>query len=65
MERKIGEEFEIKLRLKVVESGRACMKCIFIGSQLCTQIDQLGNCVYLTRNDLKDVHFELVSSDEV
>ena len=65
MERKIGEEFEIKLRLKVVESGRACMKCIFLGSRLCTQIDQLGDCACFIRNDEKDVHFELVSSDEV
>ena len=64
-ERQIGEEFELKLRVKVVKSGRACKGCIFDNSELCTQIDQLGACDYLTRSDEENVHFELVSCNNI
>lgn len=64
-ERQIGEEFELKLRVKVVKSDRACKGCAFNGSYSCTQIDQLGACDYLTRSDGKNVHFEIVSCNNI
>lgn len=65
IERQIGEEFELKLRIKVVKSGRACKGCIFDNSELCGQIDQLGACDYLTRSDGENIHFEIVSCNNV
>lgn len=64
-ERQIGEEFELKLRVKVVKSGRACKGCAFSGSDSCIQIDQLGACDYLTRSDGQNVHFEIVSCNNI
>ena len=65
MERPIGEEFEVKLRIKVAESGRTCKGCIFDSSELCGQTDLLGACDYLTRNDGKNIHFEIVFCESV
>ena len=59
-ERKIGEEFEVKLRLKVVKSIYICRDCVFYDSVLCSQIDELGNCSKQSRLDGTNVHFELI-----
>lgn len=62
MERKVGEEFEIKLRIKVVKSERPCVECIFHSSCACEQLNGLGNCDADARTDGKNIHFEIVSS---
>ena len=64
MERKIGEQFELKLRIKVVESERPCVRCLFYGSDFCALSDQLGDCGCRSRSDGKNVHFETDSFDE-
>ena len=65
MERKIGEVFEIKLRLKVVEGN--CIGCFFYDMypDVCPYIDDLGKCDKRVRDDKKRVHFEKVSYDVV
>ena len=65
MERKIGEQFELKLSIKVVESEIPCLMCLFYGSTFCALLDKLGDCGCRPRIDGKNVHFELVSPDEV
>ena len=65
MERKIGEEFEVKLRIKVVESVRPCIECMFLSSCACEELNVLGNCDADARTDGKNIHFEIVSPDEV
>ena len=64
MERKIGEKFDVKISLKVVEGD--CDGCIFgdMYPDVCPYIDELGDCDGRTRSDGKNVHFERVSSDE-
>ena len=64
MERKIGEEFELKLRSKVVKSEIPCVRCLFYGSTFCAFSDQLGDCGCRSRSDGKNVHFETDSFDE-
>ena len=64
MERQIGEVFEIKTRLKVVEGD--CNGCIFsdMYPDVCPYVKELGECDARVRSDGKNVHFEPVSSDE-
>ena len=58
MERKIGEQFEVKIRLKVVEGD--CNGCIFsdMYSDVCPYVNELGECDGRVRGDGKNVHFE-------
>ena len=58
MERKIGEQFEIKIRLKVVEGD--CNGCIFsdMYPDVCPYVNELGECDGRVRSDGKNVHFE-------
>ena len=65
MERQIGEVFEIKLQLKVVEGN--CKGCFFYDAypDVCPYIDYLGKCDNRVRADKKRVHFEKVSYDVV
>ena len=63
-ERKIGEEFEVKLRFKVVESVEPCMGCIFEHLEICPSNKMFGTCNDYERSDKKDVHFKLVSCSE-
>ena len=64
-ERKIGEEFEVTLRVKVVENDYAiypCEKCSFQG-ELCStgKLDDIfGHCSHAIRTDHKNVCFQLV-----
>ena len=62
MERKIGEEFEVKLRIKVVKSDSPCIECMFRSSCACEELNGLGNCDADDRTDGKNIHFEIVSS---
>ena len=65
MERKIGEEVEVKLRIKVVETNNPCKGCIFGSLEVCPDVKALGNCSSFIRSDKKNVHFELVSVEEL
>ena len=64
-ERKIGEEFEVTLRVKVVENDDAicaCQKCSFQG-ELCStgKLDDIcGHCAHTIRADRKNICFQLV-----
>ena len=64
-ERKIGEEFEVTLRVKVVENDDAicpCQNCSFQG-ELCStgELDDIcGHCSHIIRTDHKNVCFQLV-----
>ena len=60
MKRKIGEEFEIKLRIKVVESDRPCTDCVFRDSAVCKELNGLGNCDADARTDGKHIHFKII-----
>ena len=64
MERQIGEKFEIKVRLKVVEGD--CNGCVFLDkyTDVCHYVKELGECYKRVRSDGKNVHFETDSSDE-
>lgn len=65
MERKIEEEIEVKLRIKVVENDDAiypCQNCIFQG-ELCSTgklDDIIGQCSHSKRTDNKNICFQLV-----
>ena len=60
MERQIGEEFELKIRLKVVEGN--CDGCAFgdMYPDVCPYIDELGECDGRVRIDGKYVYFKKV-----
>lgn len=61
-ERKIGEEFELNLRVKVVESDEPCLGCIFEHyDTICPNLKMLGACSDYVRSDKKEVHFEFVN----
>lgn len=62
MTRKIGEEFEVKLRVIVVESVRPCVECIFLSYCSCEELNGLGNCDADEITDGKNIHFEIASS---
>ena len=64
-DRKIGEEFEIRLRLKVVEGK--CSGCMFdeMYPDVCPYIDALGDCDERVRADKKHVCFEKVSYEVI
>lgn len=58
LERKVGEEFEVKLRLKVVENENnevSCKKCAFFSNFGC-----LGACSEFSRLDGTNVHYEII-----
>ena len=65
MERKIGDEFEVKLRIKVVKSERSCVGYMFRSFFACEELDGLGNCDADARTDEKHIRFEIVSSYNV
>ena len=65
MERKIGEEFEVKLLVKAVESDRPCVGCMFRSSFACEELNGLGNCDADARTDGKYIHFEIVTNYDV
>ena len=65
MERKIGDEFEMKLRVRVVKSERPCVGCIFRSSFAYEELNGLGNCGTDARTYGKHIHFEIVSSYNV
>ena len=60
MERQIGDEFEVKLRVRVVKSERPCVGCMFRSSFACEELNGLGNCDADARTDGKYIHFEIV-----
>ena len=60
MERKIGDEFEIKLRIKAIKSDSPCIDCMFYDSAACEELKELGNCGADTRTDGKYIHFKIV-----
>ena len=65
MERKIGEEFEVKLRLGVHERKYGCVDCILYDLDICGQIEkELGLCHQDDRSDGKKIGFHFVLSDE-
>ena len=64
MERKIGEEFEVKLRIKTFErSVPGCVECVFYELDTCAK-DETGPCYDYDRSDGKKVAFMCVSTDE-
>ena len=64
MERKIGEEFEVKLRVKTFERTLpGCRECVFYELDTCAK-DETGPCREEERSDGKKVGFYVVSSDE-
>ena len=64
MERKIGEEFEVKLRVKTFErTWPGCSECFFYDLDTCAK-DETGFCHEEDRSDGKRVGFYVVSSDE-
>lgn len=64
MERKIGEEFEVKLRVKTFErTVPGCRECVFYDIDTCAK-DETGPCHDYDRSDGKKVAFMCVSSDE-
>ena len=65
MERKIGDEFEVKLHVRVVKSDRPCVECIFHNSAACEELNGLGNCDADARTDGKHIHFEIVTNYDV
>ena len=65
MERKIGEEFEVKLRLGVHERIYGCVDCQLYDLDICGQIEnELGPCAEYERSDGKKIGFHFVLSDE-
>ena len=67
MERKIGEEFDIKIRVRTVESsdGRSCTICAL--SDVCNAdmfIQNISICDPAVRTDGKNIYYELVSYEE-
>lgn len=63
-EREVGEEFEVKLRLKVVQNENnvfSCFKCAFFNYPFCDRI-QTGTCTSCSRLDDKNVHFEIIQN---
>ena len=65
MERKIGEEFEVKVRLGVHERKYGCVECALYEFDICDQIEkELGPCHNEDRSDGKKIGFHFVSSDK-
>ena len=66
MEFKIGEEYEFRLRVKVVKSrpGLECYDCIFWCTENCEQIPELADCAAKTGNGV-EVDFVKVSHEVV
>ena len=64
MERKIGEVFEVKLRVKTFErTWPGCVECVFCELDTCAK-EETGPCHKEERSDGKNVGFYVVSSDE-
>ena len=66
MEWKIGEEYEFRLRVKVVESRPRleCYECVFWCTEFCDRIPELEDCAAKTGNGVK-VDFVKVSHEVV
>ena len=65
LERKVGEEFDVKLRLKVVQNENnvfSCSKCAFFNYPFCDRIQGTGTCTNCSRLDGKNVHFEIIQN---
>ena len=66
MERNIGEEFDVKIRVRAVESddGLSCSICAL--SRFCNfDIENMSTCNPVDRTDGKNVYYELVTYEEV
>ena len=65
MERKIGEEFEVTLRLGVHERKYGCVDCELYDLDICDKIEkELGLCGQDERSDGKKIGFHFVSTDD-
>lgn len=66
LERKVGEEFEVKLRLKVVKNENnglfSCRECVFYNSHYCDRIREQGACDEFSRLDGTNVHFKIIQN---
>ena len=67
MNRKIGEEFDVKIRVRTVENinGLSCTICALRG--VCNAdmfIQNISICDPAVRTDGKNIYYELVSYDE-
>ena len=67
MERKIGEEFDVKIRVRAVEdtNGLTCTICALSG--ICESYMDVKSspCYPMDRTDGKNIYYELVSYEEV
>ena len=67
MERKIGEEFYVKIRVRAVESsnGFSCTLCALANVCNSGVAEQISTCYPVDRTDGKNVYYELVTYEEV
>ena len=71
MERKIGEEFDVKIRVRAVESScvlSSCIVCALRGvcdSGKDSYEQKISDCYPAYRTDGKNVYYRLVSYEEV
>ena len=68
MERKIGEEFDVKIRVRAVESpnGFSCRLCALVNFCISDDIsEKISTCYPVDRTDGKNVYYELVTYEEV
>ena len=67
MEREIGEEFDVKIRVRAVEdtNGLTCTICALSGICDSDMDEKVSPCYPMDRTDGKNVYYELVSYEEV
>ena len=67
MEREIGEEFDVKIRVRAVEDtkGLTCTICALSGICDSDMGVKVSPCYPMDRTDGKNVYYELVSYEEV
>ena len=68
MERKIGEEFDVKIRVRAVESvnGFSCRLCALVNFCILDDVsEKISTCYPVDRTDGKNVYYELVTYEEV
>lgn len=67
MERQVGEEFDVKIRVRTVESSceLPCSICALSGVCNSDYAEKVSTCFPTTRIDGKNIYYELVSYDEV
>ena len=68
MNQEIGEEFDVKIRVRTVENinGLSCTICALRGVCHSYSFDQkISTCYPVNRTDGKNVYYELVSYEEL